>query len=214
MKIRLLLLLLLNLTTTLSYSQVIKVYNGIGVSSNKNEMTLLSDKYCGYVGMIGIDYLKNKYYYLSSQLGYLQKGGKDRIDIVQENKSSYKDLKIKWGYIHANTTFRLKTSSNSFYFYLGAGPKIDILTKSKYIRNKEGYDIKLNPVLIGGIGEVGVAKRIKQVELGLNASYTFDFNDMGNTKNANLNNYSYAINNNTFLITLFVGLDFGAIRHK
>lgn len=213
MKIRLLLLLLC-LMTRLSYSQVLKVYNGVGVSSNKNEMTLLSNKYYGYVGIVGIDYLKNKYYYLSSQLGYMSKGGKDRIYIVGENKSTYKDLKINWGYIHANTTFRLKTPSNSFYFYLGAGPKIEILTESIYIRSKEGYDIKLKPVLIGGIGEVGVVKRIKQVEFGFNTSYSFDFNDMGNTKNENLNKYSYAIKNHTVLITFFVGLDFLSLRHE
>lgn len=197
------LILLFVFFSNLSYAQVLKLYNGLSVSSNKNELGLLANKYYGYYGAIGIDYLLHDYYYLSSQLGYLGKGGKDHIFV--SGSDTYYDFKTKWNYIHMNTTFRLKTQTEYFYPYLGIGPKLDILISSRNIKTKEGYDLKLNPVSVGGIIELGVVKKIKKMELGLNASYSLNFNNIGDSKNGDLDTYSYKISGHTFLITLSLG---------
>lgn len=201
------LFLLLLFISNLSHGQILKLYNGLSISSNKNELDLLSSDYCGYYGAIGVDYWSHDNYYLSSQLGYLGKGGKDHIFIVGPD-TDY-DFKMKWDYIHLNTTFRLKTRSDNFYPYLGVGPKIDILASSKHILTKEGYDLKLKPVTVGGIVELGIIKRFNKIDMGINASYAFNFNEAGNFKNGNLNNYSNEIWTNTFLVTFSLGYVMG-----
>lgn len=170
-------------------------------------MDILSDKSISYTGMAGIDYMKRNFYFLSSSIGYLSKGGSNKILIANENGFSEQTMKINWNYIHINTTFRLKTPSKNFYFFLGAGPKIEILLDNKYEKRTGGYDIKLSPFLYGIIGEIGIAKKINTSEIGLIASYNTNLNKFGNSRNGNNNTYSYALDNHNFLITLFLGID-------
>ena len=207
MKIKFYLLVCSCFAYNIVHSQTLKVYNGLSFSSNSSEIGVLTDNSLGYTGMLGIDYQKSKYYFLSSALGFVSKGGKNHIFVAEENGFAEQDIRINWSYLHINTTFRVKTPSNKFYAYLGVGPKIEILLDSSYKQRNDGYDIKLSPVLWGIVGEAGIVKKVRKIELGLSALYNLNFNDFGNSKNGNTNAYTYALDNHNFLITFSVGLD-------
>ena len=68
--------------------------------------TMYNKYVAGLNVLVGIDYLNLKYFNLSSNIGFIQKGGKDSILIVtQFGEPENKELfKITVNYITINTT--------------------------------------------------------------------------------------------------------------
>lgn len=60
------------------YSQILKIDNGISMNSLKGkDFDLFPHKIVSYSGMLGVEYLQKKWFYLSSEVGYLKLGGKE-----------------------------------------------------------------------------------------------------------------------------------------
>src|SRR5690625_3642928 len=70
-------IILLSQSSTV-FSQVLKVNNGISISSVKSKkVDMLSKSMSAYSFSLGVDYLEKEHFYLSSEIGYLKKGGKE-----------------------------------------------------------------------------------------------------------------------------------------
>ena len=176
-----LLLTLLNLS--LLSSQVIKIENGLSISSiNSTKFNLLNDNLYRYSLLLGCDYLEHRYFYLSSGIGYIQKGGTDNIIQLDENTHPVNTIPIKgkWDYLHLNTSLRIRYPFEKSHLYLGAGLKADVLTSSTD-NNKsylsEGY--KMASIIPGMKIEMGINREVKRLVIGVNASYLIDFKDAG-----------------------------------
>jgi len=176
-----LLLTLLNLS--LLSSQVIKIENGLSISSiNSTKFNLLNDNLYTYSLLLGCDYLEHRYFYLSSGIGYIQKGGTDNIIQLDENTHPVNTIPIKgkWDYLHLNTSLRIRYPFEKSHLYLGAGLKADVLTSSTD-NNKsylsEGY--KMASIIPGMKIEMGINREVKRLVIGVNASYLIDFKDAG-----------------------------------
>lgn len=96
-------------------AQHIKLDNSILVTSytNNKDLPILHDKLSVHSISLGADYVDKKWFYLSSQLGYLKIGGKENYYEIELQKSSY---------IHLNTTFRIYKEYTDLVFFIGAGP--------------------------------------------------------------------------------------------
>lgn len=176
-----LLLTLLNLS--LLSSQVIKIENGLSISSiNSTKFNLLNDNLYTYSLLLGCDYLEHRYFYLSSGIGYILKGGTDNIIQLDENTHPVNTIPIKgkWDYLHLNTSLRIRYPFEKSHLYLGAGLKADVLTSSTD-NNKsylsEGY--KMASIIPGMKIEMGINREVKRLVIGVNASYLIDFKDAG-----------------------------------
>ena len=176
-----LLLTLLNLS--LLSSQVIKIENGLSISSiNSTKFNLLNDNLYTYSLLLGCDYLEHRYFYLSSGIGYIQKGGTDNIIQLDENTHPVNTIPIKgkWDYLHLNTSLRIRYPFEKSHLYLGAGLKADVLTSSTD-NNKsylsEGY--KMASIIPGMKIEMGFNREMKRLIIGVNASYLIDFKNAG-----------------------------------
>ena len=132
------------------FAQTIKISNGLSVSSIKGETEVFdffNEYRCDYSGFIGLNYCYHNYFFLSSEIGYVSKGGKKKIEI-RGGLSDYMLMTRGVNYLHLNTTFRAKFPAKNYYFYVGIGPKVDFLIGNDVIlsdNNLYGFIKKENP---------------------------------------------------------------------
>ncbi|HCO66399.1 MAG TPA: hypothetical protein DIT04_01385 [Dysgonomonas sp.] len=121
------------------FSQVVKIKNGITFSRmTGSSFDILNKNTTLYTGFIGLDYFEHDYFYLSSEIGYMKKGGKEYIPLSEPEiehpiwNLANRDIKANLDYLQLNTTFRAKYPLGSIHVFAGIGPKIDILLHSKF----------------------------------------------------------------------------------
>ncbi len=153
-------------------AQVIKIENGMTLSSmTRNEYDFFTHTATGYTARVGIDWLEHRWFYLSSEGGYMATGGMDHICIMTEHGIA--ENVIDWHYrrdnLHFNTTFRFKLAYYDFHAYVGIGPKVDIPLGSSL--NEELFD---KSVMFGIKTEIGCAYDFSHLRLGINLAYLPD----------------------------------------
>ena len=178
------------------FGQKLTIYNGVSLSHlRKNGAEILHSDRVAYAGTIGIEYLDEGNFYLSTQLGYLQAGGKETNMLLE---GANKHVSEKFSYGHLNTTFRLKGHSGDLEGYIGLGPYVDLLLGDPSLNAplyKEGFRKKR--VTVGLQPEAGVRKGLtNRLDLGINASFLYGLTPSVNTS-ADKNFYS-----NTLLFSL------------
>ncbi|WP_297906534.1 outer membrane beta-barrel protein [uncultured Parabacteroides sp.] len=166
-------------------AQVLKIENGMAFSSLVNEGEDLFDKsLSSYQMSIGLDYLDQGWYELSSNVGYLRKGGSfDFYETTDMGLGMHEGhMKYRLDYITLNTTFRVKTLSDSGWnFYAGAGPRVDVNVK-RHISLGDMDSLfpgqtapAVNRIIVGLKCEAGVNYNFDRYLLGLNVSYLPSF---------------------------------------
>jgi len=162
-------------------AQTINIKNGITFSSmNFNKINLFESKIQTYSFTIGTEYLSHTWWELSSEMGYIQKGGKEKEIIENDILIELKEAK---NYVHLNTTIRAKYSGETFYFYAGIGPTFDLLVDSNEFKDNylEGYLLKKS--IWGMKSEIGFNQFLnKKIKVGLNFSYLYDIDYSGKSE--------------------------------
>ena len=187
-------------------AQVVKLDVGTTFSSMQDDTPThnFSKTLVGNSLTLGVDWLENNWYYLSSELGYMTTGGIDRIDIVEGTGLPIEEIdwRLQRHNIHFNTTFRAKLGGKKFHAYLGIGPKLDIPVKTtmNHFLDEDASFIK-NEVMFGIKAEVGVAYNFNDVRVGLNFAYLPDL-----TRQASYLNQT--TRNNIFKLGISVGYIF------
>lgn len=144
-------------------------------------LNLLEENLYSYSGALGVDYWEHKYFYLSSEIGYTKRGGKQQLQVLDSITNpigkEYKSEVIK--YLHFNTTFRFRYSINRLYFFVGVGPTIDILLGEQTF-TPLGNVYNLKRTILGVKPEVGCTFQIgKKINLGFNASRLLNIEELG-----------------------------------
>jgi hypothetical protein len=198
MKKLLILALILIFTKSSLFAQVIKIENGIAISSlSSDKVDVLKKNIITYSVSVGMDYWKNSFFYLSSEVGYLKKGGKEE-NKFQEGSAA--KIKESWDYIHLNTTIRFPfhLKKDNSHFFLGVGPKLDVLISSNKFKNTIYTGYKMNTISFGVKAEMGLVQDFDQFRTGINFSYLQDITKAGGTEFLNSKN-------NAFLVMLSLG---------
>jgi len=165
---------------SITFSQVIKIENGLSIQSmTTRNFDFFSEGIRSYSLMLGLDYFKHSHYELSSEIGYLERGGKEKDpDFLASDVNNYQVE--RWGCVPFNTTFRGKLTVDNGYWYAGVGPKIDVVIGSSNFTSAflDGY-MKYR-VVIGLKPEIGFNQKVgTRLCVGLNASYLIDFGGVG-----------------------------------
>lgn len=173
-------------------SQTIKMDNGLAISSfSSKELKMLNTAIKSYSFMFGIDYINSNIIGLSSQIGYLCKGGKETMGYPVISASDFVE---KVDYIHFNTTVRLKYMKFFYCIYIGVGPKIDILLDDNYLKSSIYNDYKLSTISAGLKYEVGFEQYLNnRISVGLNFSYIQNIGKVGGTVYNKLLNDTYLL---------------------
>ncbi len=153
-------------------AQVLKIENGMAFSSLVNEGEDLFDKsLSSYQMSIGLDCLDQGWYALSSNVGYLRKGGSfDFYEATDPGLNMLKrNMKYMFDYITLNTTFRVKTLSDSVNVkrHISLGDMDSLFP--------EQTAPAVNRIIVGLKCETGVNYNFDRYLLGLNVSYLPSF---------------------------------------
>ncbi len=169
-------------------AQIIWVENGLSIAKVSK---MFDDKNVfPYQMSAGVEYWDHGTYSLSSQVGFLKKGGK--AILADWNDGDFWGgnipLRLHSRYITLNTTFDLKTRPvGGFYWYFGLGPRIDVkINNSLYWDGASPYQAdasvaEMHTVLWGLKCAIGVRKEIGKLQVGLQAAYLPTFNKMFKT---------------------------------
>jgi hypothetical protein len=124
------------LLSNLAFGQTLKIQTGTTLSQLDWKLGILdidpySETMIGYSVFAGMDYLENMYFNLSSNFGFIRKGGKGTITFTTETGETIdeKTEKAKLNYFSVNTTFDLKYPiKDRIIPYISVGPRFDYLT--------------------------------------------------------------------------------------
>ena len=188
-----LLLIAFLLSTGSLYAQYIKLDNGIVSSSFHNEKNLSilsSKKIVSYSFLLGTDYLEKGWFYLSSQIGYIKIGGKEKNSLPQEE---YNSISESGSFIHLNTTFRAYIKASESRFFVGIGPYINISTGNKNFDSPlYSPSFSFKNLYVGGKPEIGATVDINKFRVGLTGTYMFNLSPSAASEFISLYNNAFS----------------------
>lgn len=202
---------------TFSYGQIINVRIGPSFSSlnwdnSLSDNQVFNKSIVGVNVQLGIDYLNFKYFNLSSNLGYIQKGGAGTILVasIQNPEGDNTDVKSKLHFITTNTIFEAKIPILKFISpFIHAGPRLDyLLAYDENVNLLEGFeDInKLNKLIFGLIVGGGVDFNISKFKLGVALDYYWNFNKLVDFTSST--GFKNQIFDKTFTLNAQIGYNF------
>ena len=193
-------------------AQVVTLENGFSITSMRHSKEGLGKVY-PYQMALGMQYMDKGWYNLSSSIGSMRRGSRDKIfynPITGEN--GYVTMKNKLHYLTVSTTFDIKkTSHDGYTFFIGVGPRLDFNLKSVTVTyidfdqsRPEGYEPTkenldgIHPVLFGLKCVGGIRKDIGNMQLGFNIAYLPSFTHL-----------SKGVHDRTFTFGLSLGYKLG-----
>lgn len=148
--------------------------NGYVITNMKTrKFNILHHNVSSYSGLMGVDYLYRKWFYLSSEVGYMKIGGQETNKNLQIVDSADYKAYESWNYGQLNTTLRVKHDFDNLEVFLGVGPYLNILLGSdrfhSHLYANSGYKAKrLN---FGSKMEIGLTENFHRIRVGLNGAY-------------------------------------------
>ena len=178
------------------FSQVIKIENGVSFSKMNVGSATFRNPLSFYTVNIGCDYLEKDWFFLSSEIGCVRKGGKGHSD--DERGFSEKNT---LDCITLNTSFNVKYNAGGFNLYIGAAPTLDFPLKNEYSSKSPEWNDKWemypeHRVVLGIKPSIGAFYDVDKIRLSLEASYM---------KNITKLSKFDGIKNNTFLLSFGIG---------
>lgn len=174
--------------------------------------TELNKGYTGVAAIAGIDYLIHKYWCLSTDLGYINSGGKGHT--LVHNPEGDEDLTIKTNlhFVTFNTLFHFQYRFGEHIEpFVGIGPRLDYLTdfhEDAEMLNEFDEKGELNRWLYGAVAAAGVHFDVHHWVVGFEYQYNWDMNEMVEFEDeATHAHNSVALRCSPFLVT--VGYHFG-----
>lgn len=183
-------------------------WENIGSSDHNS---LLEDKVVGISGSLGAEYWNKKYFNLSSNIGFVQKGGKDSIWTVfgPPDPLPLFPYKLKLNYLTVNTLIVARIPVKDAIFpYIFVGPRVDYLVS--YSEDSpgiiQGYADrdKVNYLNYGFITGVGIKYKFDKFLLGVVYNYNINLNNLVDFKWTSSGS-TYKISDNTYTLNLQIG---------
>lgn len=168
--------------------QMLKVEGGMAFSKLRtqglNEIQFFDKSVKPFQMSVGVEYLDKEHFNLSSSIGYLRTGGKDKIIITGgggEILNSNFEYKYLIDYLIVNTLFNIRKTDNRTTYYIGVGPRLDFkLGSSKNVNqdleNSDELMPELNKVIFGLKCEAGIWYDLDdKFRIGANVGYLPSF---------------------------------------
>ncbi|MFZ4520808.1 MAG: outer membrane beta-barrel protein [Bacteroidales bacterium] len=178
------------LLTVFGFSQTLNLRFGPCISTmDWHNTTVIGNIYdknnIGINFILGLDYLDFKYFNLSTNLGYIQKGGSgSSVNKGNISPEPYAESEIhtKLNYITVNTVFEAKIPVMEMVIpFIHVGPRLDYLIS--YSDNVQLFSQftevdELNKTMYGVIGGGGVDFRLSKFKVGLVFDYFWNINKL------------------------------------
>lgn len=187
MKKKIIMLSLLLISSSISYSQIIKsigVKSGITLSNQSWEDTRLSNDYVfnaspGIYEALSLDFMDKKYLQLSADIGLYQSASKSELSPFPSfTNEMMGEFNFKFGFITVSPVIKLKIPIKLFTPYVLFAPRLDYYY-SKFSNKEVNYfNLEVNKLIYGfNIGE-GVACNFKNISIFAEYQFFYSFNNI------------------------------------
>ena len=170
------------LLSSTAFAQTVKLSFGVYYSSlDIGELDMFSDRIASVPILLGIDYLENENYYLSSEIGVMRIGGEGKVFINTSEENPLEGYNTRkretFNIVQINTTFRYKINLEpDFNLFVGAGPKVDFLFNRDFdIPSSLNSMLRMPSYFFGLIGEIGASYHINKFTVSFTGRYNFNF---------------------------------------
>ncbi len=200
------------LTSGFSYAQILKLQAGTSLSKldwtvNNMNVAPYNKTMVGYSLFAGMDYLDKKFFNLSSNLGFLRKGGQSKTTLTNADGVAVETIteKAKLDYISINTMIDLKYPiTDKIIPFVSVGPRFDyLLSHSSQFDGLKSMN-ELNSTSIGLNLGGGLKYNLSKIQIGLRADYYLNFSKIADWP-AQTGNLGGQIKDRTMLINLTIG---------
>lgn len=205
-----LLIIILLINTIMSNAQIIdRISFNYGITNSDINWNIEQDpslpslndfgnrKITGFYSGIDIDYLKSKFFSLSTGIGFYQKGAK----YDWSNRVSKLDL----NYLTFDTKVKVKYDFNNFTPYLIMGPRIDYLLKFSSAFDEFDRLGMMNKINYGLVYGLGIQYDLGKIILGLAWKNNVNFNSIAKNSGEYMNP-SFKIKDKTMVFNLDFGI--------
>jgi len=208
-------LIIITSLSTPCAGQTVRLQVGTSISRLDWKLTgintdpLYPEKLIGYSVFAGVDYMERRYFNLSSNFGFLRKGGKTEVILVDEFGKPTGETKIdkaRLDYMSLNTLIEIKYPVKDIVSpFIGIGPRADILIKYSYQFEGLSDSDELQKIAFGLIMGAGVKYDRSKMQYGLRADYYLDFTKIAEWS-SDETGLSGEIMASVFTVTLSFGL--------
>jgi len=175
------------LFANLAFGQTINIHGGTSFSKldwhiNNLNTNIYNKPLIGISLFAGIDYFDSKFFNLSSNVGFIRKGGKQEINLIFENPEPNGSVFKKTStldYLSINTLFDLKyLIKGKIIPFVTFGPRFDILIKysDDFTILKKNNNLHRNSygIIIGG----GFKYQFSNILLGVRSDYYLNLSNI------------------------------------
>ena len=206
-----LLLFIALLSLQLSFGQIVHVQLGPTISnlewSVENIRRLGQDKtLMGRSAFIGLDYLNSRYFNLSTNIGYLQKGDRSDIAYIKEDGEIllFPRMTALFEYFSVNTLCEIKLPiRHQLIPYISLGPRMDYMISYpqdfSFIEEMDELPQYTYGANVGG----GVKLDFRRLQVGIRSDYYLNLSKMADWVSNGDDNWW--MDDTTFLVNLTVG---------
>lgn len=195
-------------------AQTLNIQGGTTISNLDWELNEYQPNYhrniIGYSFFVGMDYLDKKYINLSSNIGFIRRGGMWDVELldVEKNFIMYYPEKATLDYLSANTLIEFKYPvTDRFIPFISIGPRVDFLVNRNArfeVYKEEGF---LNDVAYGILAGAGIKFVNGKSIIGFRFDYYADMNDIA-TYHVSVQTEPVEVKAKTFSLNLSYGYKF------
>lgn len=177
-------------------SQVLSVEAGYAFSEQHgSQFNLLPEGRHSFAGGLSLEYLRMPNFSLRSGLAFRAVGGKDTQNAPFTSGKQGRKADETFHMLQINTVARTGLRAGVVEFFLGLGPKADILLGKAVFKEQLFVDYKVNRALFGLRYEAGIDVWMAddRVKLGLLGSYEHDVSSFAKAEGNKLYNQTYGV---------------------
>jgi hypothetical protein len=204
--------LLINTLANGQTIQSIGLKNGLSIATQTWQYesiakTLEQEYRQGLYSAFTLDFLQSKYFNITTDIGYCQKGAKDKTLNTSaanpEGDGTYKYLDTKFNYFMFSPLFKAKYQINHWTSYALIGFRLDYQLSYQSDFNLKIIDKEFNKTIWGLTSGAGLEYKLKKIGINTEFQYQSDLTKLMNTK-PSATNVGLEINNQAFIICLGV----------
>lgn len=135
----------------------------------------------GFNASLGIEYPDRKYFFFSTKLGFIKKGGKDHVKAINnsENETGTIEVMTRLNYITLNTAANFQYPLKGVIIpYVFIGPQLGYLISYwenvSFIQQFDDYGL-VQRIRLGMIAGGGIKTKINKWEVGTVITYDYGF---------------------------------------
>jgi len=186
MKRNILVVFLLLLNLAVCGQKTITLQAGVSLSKMNayNSMTDelgYEEPLTGFNASLGIEYPDRKYFFFSTKLGFIQKGGKDHVKVVNNSENETGTIKVitRLNYVTLNTAANFQYPLKEVIIpYIFIGPQLGYLISYwenvSFIQQFDDYGL-VQRIRLGMIAGGGIKTKINKWEIGTVITYDYGF---------------------------------------